>query len=109
MVLFFFYHFFTNIDSIKQINTNFEITDGYAIVESYNKEGNVLQISDEIVKNNTALYGKIVTFNLEFDDVIQKINSIAGCNVTNKYSNYILDTIWVTKIHGGLCKAYIIY
>ena len=109
MVLFFFYANFTNIELLKKINNTFEINDGYIIIESYDKENNVLKINNKIINNNTFLYGKLVNFNMNLEDIIQKINEIPDCKFVNKTSKYILDTIYATKMTGGIYKAYIIY
>lgn len=108
MVRFFFYNKLTNIELIKRINPNFDIYDGYIIIKNYDRENNLLEISDNQLNNNTLLYGKIVNFNISIDDVIKKINDIEECKIENKIK-YILETIWVNKKSGGTYSAYIIY
>ena len=104
MVKFFFYNKLTNIELIKKINNNFEIYDGYIIIQNYDIENNFLEISDKSLNNNKLLYGKIVNFNMNVNDVIQKINEIEECKIKNK-----LEEIWTNKTFGGTYKAYIIY
>ena len=106
MTLFFYYKNLTDIELIKKINTNFTINDAYIIIESYDSEQNILQINSKIEKNNTLLHGKIVTFNMNLEDILEKINGIEECKFKSKYT---LDTIFASRISGGVYKAYIIY
>jgi hypothetical protein len=64
-----------SIELIKKINNNFEINDGYIIVKKYDKENNILHISDNVIDNNNLLYGKIVNFDMKLNDIIDKINN----------------------------------
>jgi len=108
MVNFFFYNKLTNLELIKKININFEICDGYIIIQNYDIENNLLEISNKFSENNKLLYGKIVNFNMKLDDIIKKINEIDECKFKNKIK-YTLEEIWVSKTFGGTYKAYIIY
>ena len=108
MVYFFFYNNLTNIELIYKINNVFEIYDGYIIIEKYNKEKNIIEINEDIKKNNEILNGKIVFFNLSLIDTIEKINNIKECKITCK-EKYIVSTIWANKKSGGVLKTYIIY
>jgi hypothetical protein len=108
MISFFFYNKLTNTELIKKINNNFEILDGYIIIENYNRENNVLEINDNLMNNNKLLYGKIVKFNMNLDDIIKKINKIEECRLENR-TKYTLTTIWANKQFGGTYKTYIIY
>jgi len=108
MVKFFFYNKLTNVELLKKINNNFEMYDGYIIIQDYDIEKNLLEISDNSFNNNKLLYGKIVDFNMKLDDIIKKINEIEEYKVKNK-NKYILETIWANKTFGGTYKAYIIY
>ena len=108
MVRFFFYNKLTNVELIKKININFEIYDGYIIIQNYDIENNVLEISDKSSNNNTLLYGKIVNFNMNVNDIIKKINEFDECKLENKIE-YSLEQIWTNKTFGGTYKAYIIY
>ena len=107
MVKFFFYNKLTNAELLKRINNNFDICDGYIIIQNYDSEKNLLQISDKSL-NNKLLYGKIVDFNMKLDDVIQKINEIDECKLENKIK-YKIEQIWTNKTFGGTYKAYILY
>ena len=108
MVRFFFYNKLTNIEIINKINNNFEIYDGYIIIQNYDSENNLLEISDKSLNNNKILYGKIVDFNMKIDDIIKKINEIDECKLENKIK-YTVEEIWTNKTFGEKCKAYIIY
>ena len=109
MVLLFFYKNLTNTELIKKININFEIMDGYVTIQKYDTENNILEISDNNIDNNVILYGKIVKFNMKINDIITKINEIEECKIKNTDTKYILSTIYVNKIFGGSCEAYILY
>jgi formyltetrahydrofolate synthetase len=108
MVKFFFYNKLTNIELIKKININFEIYDGYTIIQNYDIENNILEINNKSSKNNKLLYGKIVNFDMTLDDIIKKIYEIDECKLENKIK-YSLQEIWTNKTAGGTYKAYIIY
>ena len=109
MVKFFFYNKLTNIDLIKKINDNFEIYDGYIVIQNYDSENNILEICDKkSLNNNKLLYGKIVDFDMKLVDVIKKINEIEDLKLENKIK-YTLEEIWTNKTFGGTYKAYIIY
>jgi hypothetical protein len=107
MVSFFFYKKFVNTNLIKQISTNFEIDDGYIIVKKYDSENNILEIDDN--ENNIILYGKIVNFNIKLEEIIKKINDLHEFIKDKNKNKYTLNTVWVNKKSGGLCKSYIIY
>ena len=108
MISFFFYNKLTNVELIKKINTRFEICDGFIIINKYDSENNILEISDDSLNNNKTLPGKIVTFNMTVDDIIKKINEIEEIKSNGK-TKEIVTTIWANKPLGGKCKTYIIY
>lgn len=112
MVKFFFYKNFTNIELLKKITNDFEIDEGYIIIQDYDKENNILKISDKNENNNnTLLYGKIVNFNMTVEDILEKINDIEDCKFKNKNNieKYTLKTIMAYTINGEVYKVYIIY
>jgi len=108
MVRFFFYNKLTNVELIEKISNKFEIYDGYIIIQNYDIENDNLEISKKSLNNNKLLYGKIVDFNMNLDNIIKKINEIEDCNFKNKIK-YLLEEIWTNKTFGGTYKAYIIY
>jgi hypothetical protein len=109
MVTFFFNKNLTSTELINKINSDFEMNDGYIIIQRYDSENNILEINDKIVNNNTLLHGKIVKFKMNLEDVLQKIDDIDECKFINKNSKYTVNTIWANKQSGGCCKTYIIY
>lgn len=107
MVSFFFYNKLTDKELLKKISPTFDITDGYIIIESYDRENNILIINDKSKNNNTILYGKIVDFsNMNLGVVLEKLSYIEECKL--KKEKYTLDTICANKKFGGVCKTYII-
>jgi hypothetical protein len=50
MITFFFYNKFIDIELIRKINKNFIINDGYILINSYDKENNILQINAMFAK-----------------------------------------------------------
>jgi hypothetical protein len=108
MVRLFFYNKLTNVELIKRINNYFEIYDGYIMIQNYDMENNILEISDNSLNNNQLLYGKIVNFDMKIEDIIKKINEIDECKLENKIK-YTLETIWTNSKLGGTYEAYIIY
>jgi hypothetical protein len=108
MTSFFFYNKLINEELINKINPSFQIYDGYILVTHYDKENNVLEINNN-TSNNTVLHGKIVNFNMKLEDIMNKLNQLEDIKFKNKTDKYTLDTIWASKIKGGICKTYIIY
>ena len=67
-----------------------------------NNENGILNIAKA---NNTLLYGNLVNFTIKLEVIVQKINEI----MDYEKSKTTLDTIYVTKKLGGVCKAYILF
>jgi len=107
MVSFFFYNKLINEEFLKKINIHFKINDGYVLIQNYDSQNNILEISDVSINNNTVLHGKIVIFDMTLDDVITKINEIEECKFKN--TKYTLETIWPNDVFGSVTNAYIIY
>ncbi len=100
MVAFFFHNKLSNSELLKKISPNFDITDGYIIIENYDSENDILTISNKNENNNTILYGKIVKFsNMKLEVILEKLGYVEECK---------LNTIWANKKFGGVCKTYII-
>ena len=104
MVNFFFYKKLTNTELINNINTDFEIDDATILVQKYDIENNILEISDNIENNTFLLHGKIVTFNMKFEDVINKINEMK--DILNETNQELFN---VKKIIVNKKESYIIY
>ena len=109
MTSFFFYNKLINEELINKINPYFQICDGYILVTHYDKENNVLEINGNTSNNNKVLHGKIVNFNMKLEDILNKLNQLEDIRFKNKNDKYTLDTIWASKMKGGICKTYIIY
>jgi len=109
MVYIFFYKNLTDPDLICKINNKFNIFDGYILVKSYDNETNILEISGIPSDNNVILNGKIVNFDMDLKDIIDKINSIPEIQFENRNTKYKLDIIWTKTLTGDLYHSYIIY
>ena len=106
MVSFFFYKNLTNVELLERINVNLTINDGFIAIKKYDNNNNILEISDNFENNSTLLHGKIVEFNMSFDEVIEKINLIEECKF-NK-TKYSIEKVSVNT-NNEITKAYIIY
>ena len=104
MVNFFFYKKLTDIKLINNINSEFEIDEGTILVQKYDTENNILEISDNIENNTFLLHGKIVTFNMKFEDIIKKINEMKEIINDNNQQLFNLKKIIVKNK-----ETYIIY
>ena len=109
MVYIFFYKHLTDPDLIRKINDKFEIFDGHILVKSYDEENDILEISKLSNENNVILNGKIVKFDMDLQDVIDKINAIPEVRFENRNTKYSLDIIWANRLTGDLYHSYIIY
>ena len=101
---FFFYKKLTNIEFINNINIDFEIEDGSTLVQKYDIENNILEISNNIENNTFLLHGKVVTFKMKFEDVIKKINKMKEIINENNQELFNIKKIIVNKK-----ESYIIY
>jgi len=104
MINFFFYKKLTDTKLINNINTDFEIDEGTILVQKYDTENNILEISDNIENNTFLLHGKIITFNMNFEDVIKKINEMKEIINENNQELFSLKKISVNNK-----ETYIIY
>jgi len=94
MISFFFYNKLKNPELIYKIQKDVVITDGYIKCKEIN--------DDEI------LYGKIVDFTLNLEDIIKKINSIEECKTTKtKYT--LKKVVGYTIMTESTRELYIIY
>jgi len=109
MVYIFFYNKLTKIELINKINIKYDIYDGIIAIKKYNKENYILEISDIKEENDIFLPGKIVYFDMNIYDIIQKIKNIDEVNFKNTGSTYTLTLINAFKLNNDLCQTYIIY
>lgn len=111
MVLFFFYNKLTENKLLKKINHKFEIKDdyGYILVNKYNSDNNILEISNDSNNNNVLLYGKIVDFDMSLYQIIHKINNIEECRLKYKNTKYTVTTVDAFSSNNQMYNVYIIY
>ena len=93
MISFFFYNKLKNPELIYKIQKNVVITEGY--------------IKCKEINDNEILYGKIVDFTLNLEDIIKKINSIEECKTTK--TKYTLKKIIGYTMTDSTRELYIIY
>ena len=100
MSIFFFYNNFKDTRLINLISSNYTMTDGYMYIHSF--INNKLNIKG----NNEQLYGKIVYFNFQVEQILEKINNIP---LIHSYNKYTVEKINVYKLDNSIESAYIIY
>jgi len=100
MSVFFFYNNFKNTKLLDKISTDYIITDGYINIKSYTNYILDLKGSDE------QLLGKIVYFNLNVENILEKINKLKNLDYRDRY---IIQKIDVYKLDKSKETAYIIY
>jgi hypothetical protein len=100
MSIFFFYNNLKDTRLINLISSNYTITDGYIYINNY------INNKLDIKGNNEQLYGKIVYFNLQVEQILEKINNIH--HIHNFYK-YTIEKINVNKLDNSVESAYIIY
>lgn len=93
IISFFFYNKLKNPELINKIQKDVVITDGY--------------IKCKEINDNKILYGKIVDFTLNLEDIIKKINIIEECK-TNK-TKYTLKKVIGYTMTESTRELYIIY
>jgi hypothetical protein len=106
MVFAFLYGNINNVDIIKKIDATSEYYGGYVIVNKYDKENNLVEISKNEGHNNTLLHGKIVKFNMDINQLTEKITG----NEEYRFKKTRVDTIWASTIKGDNVRiVYILY
>ena len=100
MSVFFFYNNFKDTKLIDLISTNYSIIDGYIYIKSYTN--NKLDLKG----NNEQLYGKIVYFDLQLEQILEKINNIHNIHNNSKYT---IEKIEIYKLDNSIELAFIIY
>jgi hypothetical protein len=98
MISFFFYNKLKNQELINKIQKDVVIIDGYIKCK---------EINDNEINDNEILYGKIVDFTLNLEDIIKKINIIEECK-TNK-TKYTLKKVIGYTMTESTRELYIIY
>ena len=100
MSIFFFYNNLKDTRLINLISSNYTITDGFIYINSY------INNKLDIKGNNEQLNGKIVYFNLQLEQILEKINNI---HYIHNYYKYTIEKINVNKLDNSVESAYIIY
>jgi hypothetical protein len=112
MINIFFYNKLKEAEMIYKISKNVVIRDGYIIVQKYNTKTNTLLLGDSSSRTE-MLQGKIVSFHLTWEHIMDKLNNIHEIRIPfkPKYNMEIIDVI----LQDDRCvpfskeKAYIIY
>jgi len=106
-VQFFFYNNLLDINLLNQISENIKIIPSYILVDSYNKENNLLIISKKDSINKQILKGILVKFDITLSETLKGINELSD---KIKYKQmYNLDTVDVNIYKDDTTVAYIIY
>jgi len=112
MINIFFYNKLKEAEMIYKISKNVVIRDGYIIVQKYNTKTNTLLLGDSSSRSE-MLYGKIVSFQLTWEQIMDKLNNIHEIRIPlkPKYNMEIIDVIVQNNksLHFSKEKAYIIY
>jgi len=114
-VQFFFYNYLLDINLLNKINENIKIIPSYILVDNYNKENNILIISNKDSINKQILKGIVVQFDITLGKILEKINAIfKKINKIDpiKYKNidiYKIDIVNANIYKDDTTTAYIIY
>jgi hypothetical protein len=99
---------------IKNIDYKSISTNAYILIEDYDKNNNII-INNNSKFNNKILNGKLVNFNIELKNILEKINNIFEYKIIKNENNnennnkkYKIDEIFVSTHNNGIIKAYII-
>jgi len=106
MVFVFFYGKFNKIEIIEKIKSDYEYYAGHVIVQKYDKESDIVEISDNLIDNTVLLFGKIVNFDMKIEDVMKKIRTLDDF----KFKKYRFETVWASTLGTGgqVKRVYII-
>ena len=98
MVFVFFYGKFNKIEIIEKIKSDYESCAGHVIVQKYDKESNIIEISDNLIGNTVLLFGRILYFDMKIEDVMKKIYALDEF----KFKKYKFETVWARTINSHL-------
>jgi hypothetical protein len=106
MVFVFFYGKFNKIEIIEKIKSDYEYYAGHVIVQKYDKESDIIEISDNLIGNTVLLFGKIVNFDMTISDVMKKIHTLDEF----KFKKYTFEPVWAKTLGtvGQVKRVYII-
>lgn len=118
MVYLFFYNIFMCDELIKSIDYKSISNNAYILIEDYDENNNII-INNNSKFNNKILIGKLVNFDMQLKNILEKINNIFEIiqysvvpeykiikNENNK--KYKIDEIFVSTHNNGVIKSYII-
>ena len=101
MTSIFFYHFLKNEELIKKLDITYQIENGFALVENYNKETGEITLGNRI-----QIDGKFVTFQSNLEDILKRISTISYLVSLNK-TKYEVTDIFV-NVNNTVKKGFII-
>ena len=104
----FFYNKLNNIAMINKISSINIIKDGYIFITEYDKDTNTIVLGDKSYEKKNLLCGKLVSFNMTLEQVVEKISGLDEVKFPNR-EKYTIETIHVQTYSSGTYKAYIIY
>ena len=106
MVFVFFYGKFNKIEIIEKIKSDYEYYAGHVIVQKYDNDNDIIEISDNLIGNTVLLFGKIVNFDMKIEDVMKKIHTLDEF----KFKKYNFETVWATTLgtESQVKRVYII-
>lgn len=108
MVYLFFYNVLICDKLIKNIDYKSISNDAYILIEDYDKNNNII-INNNSNFNNKILNGKLVSFNIDLKNILEKINNIFEYKIVkNENKKYKIDEIFVSTHNNGVIKSYII-
>jgi len=106
---FFFYKHMKDPYMISQISPFYQTKNGQVNIKNYNCLKDELEIDSNEQKNNYKLNGKIISFNLNLQDCLQKLNYL-NLESHNKKKKYYVDRISAFSIDDQqYYQTYIIY
>ena len=106
MVFVFFYGKFNKIEIIEKIKSDYEYYAGHVIVQKYDNDNDIIEISDNLIGNTVLLFGKIVNFDMKIEDVMKKIHTLDEF----KFKKYTFETVWANTLgtESQVKRVYII-
>lgn len=108
MTSFFFYNKLTNPSLISEINSVYEISDGFINVKTHNTNDNSIEIDDDPANNTIQLSGKIVKFDMRISAIIKKIHELEEIRLDNR-TKYTLKSVLATNNLGETQETNVIF
>ena len=108
MTSFIFYNKLTNPSLISEINSVYEISDGFINVKTHNTNDNSIEIDDDPANNTIQLSGKIVKFDMRISAIIKKIHELEEIRLDNR-TKYTLKSVLATNNLGETQETNVIF